>query len=75
MLSYKSLIDIWRKYCEPASSACKIWNYDENDKIRNKIFYKISKQIIVKEIIFPNLLVFILDLSKENEKDDFHYPN
>lgn len=73
-MNYKALNEIILSYSEPSSGTCEKCSYI-NDRIKQNIFYHTCKQKIVKDILFPNILVFILDLSDENNKDEMAYIN
>lgn len=74
-LLYNNLSELIISYYELKSSACDKCSYDINQKIKNNIFYNTCKQTIIKEINFPNLLLFIFDLSDEKEYDIAHFNN
>ena len=57
------------------SSSCIICSFDENEKLKNNIFFHSCNQTIIKNLDLPNILLFILDLSSELENDAKQYYN
>ena len=74
-INYKDFKELLHSLYEPNLSACDNCSYDKEQKIKDNIFYHSCKQIIVKEIVLPHLLTFIMDLSTENQEDGAQFTN
>ena len=74
-MQFKTLNDILLTYTEPSSGSCEKCSYLPNKKIKPNSFYLTCKQKIVKDIHYPDILVFIFDLSDENSFDEEQYNN
>ena len=65
-MNYKTLneilLSILLSYSEPSSCSFEQCRYI-NDVIKQNKFYHTCKQKFIKEIFFPNILLFILDSS------------
>jgi len=74
-IKMKSLKDIIFSKFNIFEGSCEVCSFDESEKIKKDDIYKICKKTFFTDLKFPPIISFILDLSDNNEIDEFQYYN